>query len=116
MNAPTFLFSYGSLREDAAQCAVFGRALEGVADTLTGFVSEPVQLTDARTIAVSGTADHRTLRATADGSGEVAGLALAIRPDDVAAADAYEPAGYERTIVTLASGRRAYVYVASDAE
>ena len=113
MNEPTFLFSYGSLREAAAQHAVFGRVLEGFADTLAGFVADPIRLTDARTIATSGTADHRILRASADGSGEVAGVALAIGPGDIAAADAYEPEGYVRTIVTLASGRRAYVYVAS---
>jgi len=115
MDEPAFLFSYGSLRAAAAQRAVFGHAIEGFADSLIGFVAEPIRLSDTRTISTSGTADHRILRPTEDGSGEVAGLALAVGPDDIAAADAYEPAGYVRTIVTLASGRRAYVYVAAGA-
>lgn len=112
MDEPAFLFSYGSLRQRDVQLAVFGRELAGVDDTLPGFVAEHIRLTDLQTIATSGTADHLILRATADGSSAVPGLALAIRPDDVPVADAYEPAGYERTVVTLASGRRAFVYVA----
>ena len=107
-----FLFSYGSLRQRAVQLEVFGRSLVGFEDLLPGFVAEPIRLTDPRTIATSGTADHLILRATTDGSGMVPGLALAIRPEDLAAADAYEPAGYGRTAVTLSSGRRAYVYIA----
>jgi hypothetical protein len=108
-----FLFSYGSLRQRDVQLAVFGRELEGFDDVLPGFIAAPITLTDARTIATSGTAHHLILRATADGSGEVSGMALAIRPEDLPVADAYEPDGYERAAVTLASGRRAFVYVAS---
>ncbi|MDB5679553.1 gamma-glutamylcyclotransferase family protein [Sphingomonas bacterium] len=109
---PSFLFSYGSLRRRDVQLAVFGHELEGFDDVLPGFAAVPIRLTDPRTIATGGTADHLILRATADGSGAVPGLALAIRPEDVPVADAYEPAGYERTAVNLASGRRAFVYVA----
>lgn len=39
---------------------------------------------------------------------------LAIGPEDVAKADAYEVADYCRIAVTLASGRYAYVYVAAE--
>lgn len=94
------------------QLEVFGRSLAGFEDRLPGFDAGSIRLTDPRTIATSGTADHMILRATADGSGMVPGLALANRPEDLAAADAYEPAGYVQTAVTLSSGRRAYVYIA----
>lgn len=110
---PGFLFSYGSLRRRDVQLAVFGRELEGYDDVLPGFIAALITLTDPRTIATSGTADHLILRATGDGPGEVTGMALAIRPEDLPVADAYEPEGYERTAVTLVSGRRAFVYVAS---
>lgn len=113
-DAPGFLFSYGSLRRGDVQLAVFGRELDGFDDSLPGFVATSITLTDPQTVATSGAADHLILRATADGSGEVPGCALAIQADEVAVADAYEPAGYERIAVILASGRRAFVYVAGE--
>lgn len=113
MEPVALLFSYGTLRQRDVQRAVFGRMLNGSPDTLPGFTLEIVRIVDAAVIATSGSDEHPILRRGA-GSASVAGVALEITPADLPAADAYEVADYVRTVVTLGSGKRAYVYVARE--
>ena len=109
--APNWLFSYGTLRLPEVQRATFGRLLDGEDDALPGFAVGSITLTDPTVIALSAAAVHPILRRSADLGAAVAGTALAVTDDELLAADAYEPAEYERVAVTLASGRRAFVYV-----
>jgi hypothetical protein len=105
------LFSYGTLRQSDVQQALFGRILAGTPDSLPGFELGMLQITDPAVIATSGSDRHPILRRVDDASSEVAGLALEVTPQDLAAADAYEVGDYARRIVTLKSGLQAYVYL-----
>jgi len=50
------LFSYGTLRDEKVQRAVFGRTVAGRPDAIIGCRLEPVSITDQKSIAISGTA------------------------------------------------------------
>ena len=107
-----YIFSYGTLQDPAVQEAVFGRRVPSLPDELPGFILDHVQIVDPDVIAKSGRDEHPILRRSSASGVSVKGSALAIEPEDVAKADAYEVADYRRIAVTLASGRNAYVYVA----
>lgn len=105
------LFSYGTLQEPRVQRALFGRTLDGTPDALTGYVRGQVPVAEGDTLnaalphyenaVISGRPEDR-----------IDGTALQVSDDDLARADDYEaPADYVRVAVTLASGRRAWVYV-----
>ena len=103
MTAERLLFCYGTLRDPEVRRQVFGRAVDAGPDVLEGFALDAI---------VVGGREHRILRP--GGSERIGGLALRLTDADLAKADAYEPADYARIEVTLASGRRASVYVAAD--
>jgi len=106
------LFSYGTLQQAHVQHALFGRALRGTADALTGWRLDRVAIPDPDAVALSGIAVHLILRPDANAP-TIHGQALEIEPADLVPADAYEGATYVRTEVRLASGRAAWVYVAA---
>jgi hypothetical protein len=109
-----YIFSYGTLQDPVVQEAVFGRRIPCLPDELPGFILDRVRIVDADVIAKSGRAEHPIVRQSSAAGASVVGSALAIEPEDVAKADAYEVADYRRIAVTLASGRYAYVYVAAE--
>ncbi|MEJ0024567.1 MAG: gamma-glutamylcyclotransferase family protein [Rhizomicrobium sp.] len=112
MSAVEKLFSYGTLREEAVQRAVFGRPVPGTPDAILGYRLVPFTIRAAGAIAISGHADHTILDATGDPSDRIEGLVLALTPEDLARADAYEDAGYKRVKAELRSGAGgAWVYV-----
>jgi gamma-glutamylcyclotransferase (GGCT)/AIG2-like uncharacterized protein YtfP len=106
------LFSYGTLRQDEVQLATFGRLLHGAPDALAGFAQEMVEITDPGVLAKSGKQFHPIVRRTDVASDRIAGAVFEITPEELAAADAYEVDDYARVEATLASGLRAWVYVA----
>ena len=106
------LFSYGTLRQPEVQSTLFGRLVPTVDDTLPGFRLETVTITDPEVIATSGSAVHPILR-RADAADTVAGAFLELDEAELAAADDYEVDDYERVSVVLASGLKAWVYVAA---
>lgn len=105
------LFSYGTLRQEEVQRAIFGRLLEGWPDVLAGFVRETLEITDRDVLAKSGTRFHAIAVRTGDPADRIAGTVFLITPQELSAADAYEVDDYERVSVTLASGLDAWVYV-----
>lgn len=107
------LFSYGTLRLPGVQAAVFGRPVPCSDDALPGFRVEEVLITDPAVLAASGMDRHPILCPGAEDD-LVAGGCLELDDDDLAAADAYEVDDYTRIEVTLASGRRAWVYVGAE--
>lgn len=114
--ADIWLFSYGTLRQSEVQLALFGRRLIEEADSLTGFRIDTIAIAEPDIVNLSGKAVHLILRRDMGGDGEpIPGAALAIDADDLAIADDYEGDNYSRVEVVLASGRRAFVYVAPDA-
>ncbi|MGK6319850.1 gamma-glutamylcyclotransferase family protein [Sphingomonas sp. DT-204] len=111
MDGTIWLFSYGTLRQAEVQQAVFGRELAAAPDVLPGYRIEMLAIGDPGVVRTSGLAEHPILRETGAAADMVEGQALAIGPDDLPRADAYEVADYRRVEVTLLSGRRAFVYV-----
>jgi len=104
------LFSYGTLRDEKVQRAVFGRTVAGRPDAIIGCRLEPVSITDQKSIAISGTANHTILVKTGNDADEISGMVFEITEEDLARADSYEDAAYVRVRVKLRSGRDAWVY------
>ena len=107
----TYLFSYGTLQQEAVQLATFGRSLAGKPDALAGYRLTMIRIQDQDFVALSGSELHRTLQFTGLESDFVEGTVLTVTTIELEQADAYEPAGYERVPVKLKSGIRAWVYL-----
>jgi gamma-glutamyl AIG2-like cyclotransferase len=107
------LFSYGTLQQEAVQLSTFGRRLVGSPDQLVGFAQSVFRVEDPDFVATSGKADHAMVKFTGNRDDRVSGTVFEISDGELARADAYEPAGYERVSTTLASGREAWVYALS---
>jgi len=105
------LFTYGTLQLQEVQLATFGRKLEGRRDALVGYRLVRIKIRDDHFVAKSGTADHRNLQFTGNESDLVPGVVFAVTIEELEQSDAYEPEGYERVRVQLASGAAAWVYL-----
>ncbi|HEY2963698.1 MAG TPA: gamma-glutamylcyclotransferase family protein [Pyrinomonadaceae bacterium] len=116
-NTPTQnLFAYGTLQTTAVQLSTFGRRLGGKADALVGYRLQMIRIDDQEFVAASGTADHRNLEFTGNNSDVVEGTVFTVTTSELKQADAYEPAGYERSLVQLRSGLNAWVYLKPQAQ
>ncbi len=107
------LFTYGTLQLPDVQLDTFGRLLEGEDDALPGYRLEWTDVGDERVAQLSGLDTHPILRRTDDPRDRVFGRVLRLTPDELDAADEYEVSLYRRASVSLASGLRAWVYVAA---
>ena len=106
------LFSYGTLQQTDVQLATFGRPLRGEADALPGFERALVKIEGTVLPTIAGGTHHANVVRVECGDSRVEGTVLEVTDEELASADAFEaPARYERTEVTLASGKRAWVYV-----
>ncbi len=110
-SATEHLFSYGTLQDRAVQLSTFGRRLAGRPDVLAGYSLRMIRIKEQNFVALSGSEHHRSLRHTGSASDFVEGTVLKLTKEELAQADAYEPAGYERMRVRLKSGISAWVYV-----
>ena len=108
------LFSYGTLQQEAVQRSTFGRLLRGEPDELVGFEQSLFEVEDPEFVAASGKGGHAIVRYTGRPESRVRGTVFEVTEGELASADRYEPAGYERVSAVLASGRRAWVYAAAD--
>ncbi len=105
------LFSYGTLREEAVQLAIFGHRIAGTPDAIVGYRLRAYVITDPKAIAISGRAEHTMLEPTGDTADQVEGTVFHLAPEELAQADAYEDKAYHRVSVRLRSGIDAWVYV-----
>ena len=108
------LFTYGTLQLEDVQLATFGRKLEGRRDALPGYRLVMIKISDEDFVVKSGTADHRNLQFTGNASDLVEGIVFSVTINELEQSDAYEPEGYARAQVQLASGATAWMYLASD--
>jgi uncharacterized protein (DUF1810 family)/gamma-glutamylcyclotransferase (GGCT)/AIG2-like uncharacterized protein YtfP len=102
------LFSYGMLQQPEVQLCTFGRLLQGQIDELSGYELTQVKIRDAcyANIIINGKTD-----------GQVRGVVYEVAEAELAAADRYEQnADYRRTLLVLASGKKAWVYRATIAQ
>ena len=104
------LFSYGTLQQEHVQLSTFGRRLQGHADALVGFEASSFTIEDPKVVAISGKTNHVIVRFTGRTDSRVTGTVFEITDEELASADRYEIAPYERVATTLASGRWAWVY------
>ena len=107
------LFSYGTLRDEKVQLALFGRTLVGRKDQLVGFEQELIRVRDPRFARTSGKSEHAIVRVSRNSEARVEGTALEVTEAELRCADDYEPVEYRRVLTTLASGRQAWVYVSA---
>lgn len=109
------LFSYGTLQRAEIQRSLFGRALPGEHDQLIGFRQSAIDLDDPDVLQSTGTGRHVIVQFTGAPGDRVSGTVLEVTDADIALADEYEPAPYDRIATTLASGKTAWVYTDSRA-
>src|SRR5215217_6727967 len=109
------LFSYGTLQTESVQLAIFGRTLEGAPDTLTGYRVIISATADQHFVQKTGSLYHRNLQFTGSESDHVEGTVLTVTPKELQQTDTYEPTDYQRVLVQLRSGLKAWVYVNSHA-
>jgi gamma-glutamylcyclotransferase (GGCT)/AIG2-like uncharacterized protein YtfP len=105
------LFSYGTLQLESVQRSSFGRRLDGEPDAMPGYTRTMVEITDPAVLAASGERFHPIVSPSGDPTDEVAGAVFRISAEELAAADRYEVAHYQRVQVRLKSGRDAWVYL-----
>ena len=105
-HASPFLFVYGTLLDDALRHWVFGHRAPGQPDTLPGY----------RKLEASVAGRYPEVRPCHEKDCSVPGLRLEVCPADLERADAYETALYIRRVLPLASGEKAWVYLAANPE
>ena len=104
------LFSYGTLQQPSVQMSTFGRVLQGQSDELMGFESAAFPIDDPQLAAASSTPHHTIVKFNGRRESRVSGTVFELSERELAAADQYEPAGYQRISAMLASGRQTWVY------
>ncbi len=104
------LFSYGTLQYESVQLATFGRKLQGSADFLPGFRMTMIDITDSDVIAKSGQ-DKHLMAVYGNKTDQLGGVVFEVSAAELTQADLYEVDDYQRILVQLASGVRAWVYV-----
>ena len=111
-DAAELLFSYGTLQIIEVQLSTFGRLLEGKLDSLHGYKSTLVPISDLATATALGTTHYRNITHTGNASDVIEGTVFRVTTDELVRADDYEiDADYKRIVVQLASGVSAWVYL-----
>ena len=105
------LFTYGTLQLEEVQLDTFGRRLEGRPDVLIGYRLVKITIEDEDFVVKSGTAEHRNLQFTGNESDFVEGIVFSVTVEELERSDTYEPDGYERVLVQLKSGAKAWIYL-----
>lgn len=106
-----YLFSYGTLQQEPVQTSTFGRLLVGSADNLIGFILAEVRILDEDVIAKSGKDFHPIAKFTGLRHNRIPGAVFEVSEEELNHADQYEVDSYRRIVVSLESGRNAWVYV-----
>ena len=109
------LFSYGTLQLPEVQRATYGRLLEGRPDALVGYRLEPIVISSAEVVGISGLEVHTIARHTGDPADVIEGIVFTLTQAEIEATDLYETDAYARVEVVLASSAKAWVYVGPDA-
>jgi hypothetical protein len=104
------LFSYGTLQDPAVQLELFARRVVGKPDEVIGFKRGEFRVADPEFAVRSGSHIHAIVHYTGRDEDRTPGTVLELSDAELAAADAYEPAGYTRIRARLASGLDAWVY------
>ena len=109
-----YLFSYGTLQKEKTQLELFRRKLIGHPDHLPGYTIREITITDEIFLARGEDPIQRIVSHSGDPADSIMGMALEVTPEELLAADRYEPPGYTRVKVILGSGKHAWIYVADN--
>lgn len=107
-----YLFSYGTLQQQAVQIKLFGRIITGTEDILTGYIIQRIEISDPAFMAWEENNIQHTLMATLNESDKTNGTILELTEEELLIVDEYEPSNYFRQQVMLTSGKEAWVYIA----
>lgn len=107
-----YLFSYGTLQQERVQMNLYGRLLNGIPDTLPGYRLMSIKITDEIFLLKGDQQWQNTLVHTGNVLDEVTGTVFSLTDTELHSTDQYEPAGYHRISLTLASGKNAWIYIA----
>ena len=107
-----YLFSYGTLQDEAVQLATFGRRLFGEPEVLEGYRIDHLLIEDEEVIAASGLRYHLIISPSGRSEDVVMGTGFVVSDAELLAADGYEADDYRRVRVSLRTGRQAWVYIA----
>lgn len=107
------VFTYGNLQRPDVQLDTFGRLLTSEPDVLPGYTVDYAEIADQRGLEYASPAVHPIVRPTGRPLDKVVGKVVWLTEDEMDAADEYEVTLYRRASVVLASGLRAWVYVAT---
>jgi len=114
MTVMEYLFSYGTLQKEKVQLGLFGRILSGSGDVLKGYKVSTIEITDEAFLSKGEEKYQKTLLISNNESDMVNGTALEVTGEELLMADKYEPDNYKRVRVILESGKKAWIYVASE--
>lgn len=92
--------------------ATFGRTLSGQKSAIAGYRRSLLEITDPAVVARSGKTHHPIVSRSDRSEDRIEGTVFLVTPQELAAADSYEVADYERVLARLAEGGEAWVYVA----
>lgn len=107
------LFSYGTLQKEKVQIDLYGRILAGSADVLRGYRISTIEITD-ETFLSKGEGKYQKTLIISGSSDIVEGTALEITGVELLLSDKYELNTYKRIKVMLESGKKAWIYFATE--
>lgn len=108
-----YLFSYGTLQLEKVQLESFGRILIGTGDALEGYKLTSLEIKDESVLKRSELQFHPMAVPSGNRSDTVQGTVFEITSDELLQADKYEVNDYKRILVTLVSGKKAWIYVSA---
>ncbi|OSZ77425.1 hypothetical protein CAP36_13630 [Chitinophagaceae bacterium IBVUCB2] len=109
-----YLFSYGTLQTEKTQVELFGRIIQGAADTLRGYKNATIEITDQSFLSKGEGKYQQTLIHTKEENDLIKGTVLELTNEEILKADKYEPENYKRIKVILESGKETWIYTSVD--
>ncbi|MEJ1223142.1 gamma-glutamylcyclotransferase family protein [Sediminicola sp. 1XM1-17] len=101
MREPIELFTYGTLQDLEIQFRLFGRKLTGYPDALIGY-----EMSDKKIMG-----KYKVIHESQNQNNSLKGVRYTMEFQELLITDTYEGKAYKRILVTLASGKKAWVYV-----
>ena len=108
-----YLFSYGTLQVEQVQLDVFGRILQGSADTLKGYILSHIVIQDESFHTKAAQETYLIATVSDSEADTIPGYVYRITSLELIAADRDESREYTRIKVALESGMQVWVYVAA---
>ena len=107
-----YLFSYGTLQQEKVQMDLFSRILKGTKDVLKGYKASPIEITDETFLATGDGKIQKIAMKSDDNNDSIEGTVFELSGKELLHTDSYEPPDYKRIKVELASGKKAWIYMA----